>query len=301
MLFLDKENILIVYFSMEKIILKNCDVKELYSLIKRSSSVDNAIFINLRGSEFESTAYNKNKSALKSISANLEEYCGSFTNNRGEQLTKIQSVRADKFVSALNTVSGNVDVVFYIEDDGYASKITVSDERTNISVPTADKNVTTFLAIPEQYRDDIFIDTTNLCYKVAISENEFKYFKQLYNLNKDSSRVCFAISGEDVIVSEIDGKDDNVRDEINEMIENCDVEKFNSYEKLYSNRISYDTFESAGDNSGYLKSFNKTYFGWLDDANGYEIEFHTNKIKFVSVDEKGTKTYVVYTPVPFAA
>ena len=86
---------------MRKIVLKNCDVKEFNSLIKRSASLDNYIFINIKGSRFESTAYNKNKSALKSITADLEKYCESYINELGEETVKIQFSNATKLVSAL--------------------------------------------------------------------------------------------------------------------------------------------------------------------------------------------------------
>ena len=79
---------------MKKIILKNCDVKEFSTLVKRSASLDNFIFINLQGSKFESTAYNKNKSALKSITADLTNYCGEFVNELGDELVKIQFTNA---------------------------------------------------------------------------------------------------------------------------------------------------------------------------------------------------------------
>ena len=43
---------------MCKIVLENVAVKRFANVIKRSASLDNLIFITVKGSEFESTAYN---------------------------------------------------------------------------------------------------------------------------------------------------------------------------------------------------------------------------------------------------
>lgn len=285
---------------MKKIILKNCDVKEFSSLIKRSASLDNFIFVNLNGSEFESTAYNKNKSALKSISANLEEYCDGFTNECGDELVKIQFSNAGKLISVLGLVgSDGVDVTFYIEENGYARKVIVENMEVNLTVPAADKEALSFLEIPETARHTIFEDYSTLQYKVGISDSEFKYLSQLFGLNKESCRVFFSINGENVHVSEIESTDDNVREKVNDILKEGTINDFEAFEKLYSKKLTFDEFEGKT-SEPYMHCFNKSYFMWIDTDKHYDIEFHTNKIKFVSVDDKGTKTYVVLTPVSFA-
>ena len=285
---------------MKKISLKNVDVKEVSNLLKKSSSLDNFIFINLQGSKFESTAYNKNKSALKSISANLEQYCETFTNECGADLVKIQFTNAGKLISVLSLVgTDGVDITFYIEDNNYAKKIVVENSEVNLTVPAADKDALSFLEIPDHARHNIFEDTSTLEYKVGITESEFKYLSQLFQLNKESCRVCFSISDNVVTVSEIESTDENVRDAVNVLLDEGNIPDFDAFEKLYSKKLNYDNFESTS-NEGYLKCFNKSYFVWIDSDEHYDIEFHSNKIKFISVDEKGTKTYVVLTPVRFA-
>ena len=125
---------------MKKIVLKNVDTKRVSDLFKKSSSLDNFIFINVRGSQFESTAYNKNKSALKSITADLTQYCETFTNELGEELAKIQFTNAGKLISVLGLVgTEGVNVTFYIEDNGYAKKVVVENNEVNLTVPAADK------------------------------------------------------------------------------------------------------------------------------------------------------------------
>ena len=285
---------------MKKIVLKNCDVKEFNSLIKKSSSLDNFIFINLQGNRFESTAYNKNKSALKSITANLTEYCEEFINELGEEIVKIQFTNAGKLISVLGLVgTEGVDVTFYIEDNGYAKKVVVENTEVNLTVPAADKEALGFLEIPDHARHNIFEDTSTLEYKVGISENEFKYLSQLFALNKESCRVCFSISNDVVTVSEIESTDENVREIVNGYLSDGNIPEFDAFDKLYSKKLTYESFENFSE-EGYLKCFNKSYFVWIDSDEHYDIEFHSNKIKFISVDEKGTKTYVVLTPVPFA-
>lgn len=285
---------------MKKIVLKNCDVKEFNSLIKRSASLDNYIFINIRGSRFESTAYNKNKSALKSITADLQNYCEEYVNELGEDLVKIQFSNATKLVSVLSLVgTEGIDVTFFIEDNGYAKKVIVENIEINLTVPAADKEALAFLEIPEHARHTIFDDDSTLEYKVGITESEFKYLTQLFQLNKESCRVCFSITGNVVTVSEIESTDENVREEVNTLLNDYNIEEFDAFEKLYAKKLNYETIESRT-NDGYLRCFNKSYFVWIDSDEHYDIEFHSNKIKFISVDEKGTKTYVVLTPVPFA-
>ena len=285
---------------MKKIVLKNCDVKEFNSLIKRSASLDNFIFINLQGSKFESTAYNKNKSALKSISADLQGYCEQFINELDDELVKIQFTNASKLISVLGLVgTEGVDVTFFIEDNGYAKKVVVENTEVNLTVPAADKEALAFLEIPDHARHNIFEDTSTLEYKVGITESEFKYLSQLFALNKESCRVCFSITDNVVTVSEIESTDENVRDMVNTLLNDENIKDFDAFEKLYAKKLSYDSFESQTEN-GYLRCFNKSYFVWIDSDEHYDIEFHSNKIKFISVDEKGTKTYVVLTPVRFA-
>ena len=285
---------------MKKIVLKNCDVKEFNSLIKRSASLDNYIFINIRGSRFESTAYNKNKSALKSITADLQNYCEEYVNELGEDLVKIQFSNATKLVSVLSLVgTEGIDVTFFIEDNGYAKKVIVENIEINLTVPAADKEALAFLEIPEHARHTIFDDDSTLEYKVGITESEFKYLTQLFQLNKESCRVCFSITGNVVTVSEIESTDENVREEVNTLLNDYNIEEFDAFEKLYAKKLNYETIESRT-NDGYLRCFNKSYFVWIDSDEHYDIEVHSNKIKFISVDEKGTKTYVVLTPVPFA-
>ena len=285
---------------MNKIVLKNCDVKEFNTLIKRSASLDNTIFINLRGSRFESTAYNKNKSALKSITTDLNNYCEEFINELGDTLAKIQFSNAGKLVSVFSIVgTEGVTVTFYIEDNGYAKKMVVENNEVNLTVPAADKEALAFLEIPEHARHSIFEDNTTLQYKVGINENEFKYLSQLFGLNKESLRVCFSITNDVVTVSEIESTDSNVVEKVNNLIGEGNIKDFDAFDKLYSKKLNYDGFESYTD-EGYLRCFNKTYFVWIDSDEHYDIEFHSNKIKFISVDEKGTKTYAVFTPVPFA-
>lgn len=285
---------------MKKIVLKNCDVKEFNSLIKRSASLDNYIFINIKGSKFESTAYNKNKSALKSITADLENYCEEYVNELEGEPVKIQFSNATKLVSVLSLVgTEGIDVTFFIEENGYAKKVIVENIEINLTVPAADKEALGFLEIPEHARHTIFDDDSTLEYKVGITENEFKYLTQLFQLNKESCRVCFSITNDVVTVSEIESTDENVREAVNTILKDYNIPEFDAFEKLYAKKLNYESFENRTD-EGYLHCFNKTYFVWIDSDEHYDIEFHSNKIKFISMDEKGTKTYVVLTPVPFA-
>ena len=285
---------------MKKIILKNCDVKEFNSLIKRSASLDNLIFINIRGSKFESTAYNKNKSALKSITADLANYCGEYINELEDELVKIQFTNASKLISVLSLVgTDGIDVTFFIEENGYAKKVVVENIEVNLTVPAADKEAIAFMEIPDQARHKVFEDMSTLEYKVGITENEFKYLTQLFQLNKESCRVCFSITGNVVTVSEIESTDENVRDVVNGLLNDVNIPEFDAFDKLYSKKLNYTAFENQTD-EGYLRCFNKSYFVWIDTDEHYDIEFHSDKIKFISVDDKGAKTYVVLTPVRFA-
>ena len=255
---------------MKKIVLKNCDVKEFNSLIKRSASLDNYIFINIRGSRFESTAYNKNKSALKSITADLQNYCEEYVNELGEDLVKIQFSNATKLVSVLSLVgTEGIDVTFFIEDNGYAKKVIVENIEINLTVPAADKEALAFLEIPEHARHTIFDDDSTLEYKVGITENEFKYLTQLFQLNKESCRVCFSISDDVVTVSEIESTDENVRGIVNGLLTDGNIQEFDAFDKLYSKKLNYDSFEKFSE-EGYLHCFNKTFFVWIDSKKSLE-------------------------------
>ena len=237
---------------------------------------------------------------MKSITADLNQYCEEFINELGDELAKIQFTNAGKLISVLGLVgTEGVDVTFYIEDNGYAKKVVVANVEVNLTMPAADKEALAFLEIPDHARHNIFEDLSTLEYKVGISENEFKYLSQLFQLNKESCRVFFSISGDVVLVSEIESTDENVREAVNGLLDEGNIPEFNAFEKLYTKKLTYDTFENRS-NEGYLKCFNKSYFVWIDSDEHYDIEFHSNKIKFISVDSKGTKTYVVLTPVRFA-
>ena len=94
---------------------------------------------------------------------------------------------------------------------------------------------------------------------------------------------------------------DNISEamDLDESEQPAKIEEFDAFDKLYTKKLTYDTIENKGDEP-YLRCFNKSYFVWIDSDEHYDIEFRSNKIKFISVDGKGTKTYVVLTPVRFA-
>ena len=134
-----------------------------------------------------------------------------------------------------------------------------------------------------------------------INDNEFKYINNLLNLNKESTRVFFNLSNDDVYISEIEATDDNVRGMVNEIVQNADVARFDAFEKLYSKKLNISDFEmTPGRDTAYIGCFNKQYFPLIDSDKYYAVEFHTNKIRFISYDDEGcAKTYVVLTPVRF--
>lgn len=285
---------------MSKISLKGVNTKRFVNLIKRSSSMDNLIFITLKGNQFESTAYNKNKSALKSVYADLEMMCEEF-DNPIDDAVKIQFSNANKLIQVLSLVgSDNVDVIFDIEDN-YAKKALVKNSDTSINVSCADKEAVNFLEIPDAARHSIFEDSSKLQYSINVSDNEFKYMSSLFGLNKDAVRVFFNLVDGDVYVSEIESTDENVRQVVNEIIQNADYSAFADFEKLYSKKLTISEYNNVSGVDNYLGCFNKSYFGWIDNDSSYTFEYHTNKIKIVSYDEEsGIKTYVVLTPVRFA-
>ena len=83
---------------MSKIVLENVAVKRFANVIKRSASLDNLIFITVKGSEFESTAYNANKSALKAVSIDCEKLCDRFVNEVSEDDVKIHLTRQQRYL-----------------------------------------------------------------------------------------------------------------------------------------------------------------------------------------------------------
>lgn len=286
---------------MKKINLKGVKTKQFTSLIKRSASMDNLIFITLNGSKFESTAYNRNKSALKSVSADLETMCEEFS-NPNETPIKIQFINATKLITTIGLVGDEtLDLVFDIEEDGYAKKVLVKNSEMNVTVNCADKEAVDFLEIPEEARHKIFEDETTRECKVNINENEFKKIKGLFGLNKDSVRVFFNLVNEDeIVISEIESTDENVRQEVNEIIQDNNYEAFRKFDKLYDKKLITTEFEKNPNVTEYLACFNKQWFDWIDIDKFYTIEFHTNKIKFITFDDDNVKTYVVLTPVRFA-
>lgn len=286
---------------MSKISLKGVNTKRFVNLIKRSSSMDNLIFITLKGNEFESTAYNRNKSALKSVYADLEKMCNEF-NNEIDDAVKIQFSNASKLIQVLSLVgTENVDVIFDIEDNNYAKKALIKNNEVSINVSCADKDAVDFLEIPDAARHSIFEDTSKMLYSINIADNEFKYMSNLFGLNKDVVRVFFSLSNGEVYVSEIEPTDENVRQSVNDIIKDNNYAEFEKFEKLYSKKLSVLGYENNAEVTEYLGCFNKPYFGWVDNDKSYTFEYHTNKIKIVSYDdESGIKTYVVLTPVRFA-
>ena len=286
---------------MKKIVLKDLNTKRFTSLIKRSASMDNLIFITINGNSYESTSYNKNKSALKSVYADLEKMCSEYSNKIDEPV-KVQFSNANKLISSLALVGGeNVNITIDIEDDNYAKKITIKNEQISLTIACADKEAVDFLTIPEKVRDTLFENMSEFQYSIRISDDEFRYIKQLFALNKDSVRIFFSLYNGEVNVSEIESTDENVRLAVNSIIESGSYDTFNGFDKLYSKKISILEMNKKDDVNNYLKCFNKQYFDWIDCDNAFDIEYHTNKIKFVSYDEETSiKTYVMLTPVRFA-
>lgn len=286
---------------MKKITLRNCNVKRLIALLRRSSSMDNLMFITLKGSEFESTSYNRNKSALKSVTADLETMCEEFSNPI-EGTVKIQFANANKVITTLGLVGDEmVDVIFSIEDDNYAKKVLIKNDEMNVTVNCADKEAVDFLEIPETARHSIFEDMSKVQCSINITNGEFKKIQGLFGLNKDSVRVFFnLVDGNELVLSEIESSDENVRQTVNDMIQNSDYEAFRKFDKLYDKKIISSEFTKTDGVENYLACFNKQWFDWIDNDKFYTIEFHSNKLKFISFDDDGVKTYVVLTPVRFA-
>lgn len=286
---------------MKKIVLRKCDVKRVCNLLKKCSSMDNMIFISLNGSEFESTSYNRNKSALKSVSANLETMCEEFSNPINETV-KIQFANANKLITTLALAGDDgLDIVFEIEDDNYAKRLLVKTNELNITVSCADKEAVDFLDIPESARHSIFEDTSKLQCSVNISDGEFKKMKGLMGLNKDSVRVFFNLVGDEIVLSEVESSDENIRSIMNDIISDSNYEEFRKFDKLYDKKLICEEVVKNDNVDNYLGCFNKQYFEWVDQGeNEYSIEFHTNKVKFVTLDKNDVKTYVVLTPVRFA-
>ena len=288
---------------MKKISLKSVKTKELISLMKRSSSLDNLVFIGLNGSKYESTSYNRTKSALKSVSADLEQLCEEFSNPFGDEHVKIQFSNANKVITTLTLVGDEtLDVDIYVDDDNYAKKMVVRNNEVNVTVNCADKEAVDFLEIPESARQSIFEDVSKLQCSVGINESELKKIRGFFGLNKESVRVFFnLIDGNEMVVSEIESTDENVRQEVNEIIQNNNYEDFRKFDKLYDKKLITTDFSKTDGVDNYLACFNKQYFDLIDSDKQYVIEFHSNKIKFISDDEEsGVKTYVVLTPVRFA-
>lgn len=287
---------------MEKVILKDVQVRNFKQLLKRASSYDNMIFINLKGSELEATSYNRNKSALKLVSANLEKLCDEFSNPIDDTV-KIQIANASKLITTLDLVGDeSLNIIFEVEEDNYTKRIILKNNEMNITINCADKEAVSFLDIPEEAREKIFNDLSKLQISVNIPENEFKKIKGLIGLNKDSVRVFFnLVNGNEIIVSEIESTDENVRQEVNEIINENNYDAFNKFDKLYDKKLLTTEFEKSENVDNYLACFNKQYFDWIDLDKNYVIEFHSNKIKFISFDDDNdVKTYVVLTPVRFA-
>lgn len=281
--------------------MKGVKTRTFTALLKRCSSMDNLIFITLNGSEFESTAYNRNKSALKNVTVNLETMCEEFSNPIDEPV-KVQFANANKLITTLGLVGDDsVDIIFEIEDDNYAKRVIIKNNEMNVTVNCADRQAVDFLEIPEKARHSIFEDTVNLQCSTNITESEFKKIKSLFGLNKESVRVFFnLVGGNEIIVSEIESSDENVRELVNNIIKEELYEDFRKFDKLYDKKLITTEFNKNDNVNNYLACFNKQWFDWIDIDKVYTIEFHSNKIKFISVDDDGVKTYVVLTPVRFA-
>ena len=287
---------------MCKIVLENVAVKRFANVIKRSASLDNLIFITVKGSEFESTAYNTQKSALKAVSVDCEKLCDRFVNELSEENVKIQFSNANKLLSVLSLVgTEGVKITFEIASNNYAKKVTVENSEINLTVPCADSNALSFLEIPEKVRYNIFEDTSNLLYKFDINDAEFKYMNQLFGLNKESVRIFFNKFRNEIYLSEIESTDENVRANVNEIINDENFEGFKNFEKLYCKTINTSQFEDIAGIENHIVCLCKQYFFWADNDKRYTIEFHNNRIKIVSYDdESGMKTFLVMTYIQFA-
>jgi hypothetical protein len=287
---------------MSKIVLENVAVKRFANVIKRSASMDNLIFITVKGSEFESTAYNANKSALKAVSVDCEKLCDRFVNEVSDDDVKIQFSNANKLLSVLSLVgTEGVKVTFDIASNNYARKVTVENSEINLTVPCADSNALSFLEIPDKVRYNIFEDTTNLLYKFDVNDVEFKYINQLFGLNKESVRIFFNKIGNDVYLSEIESTDENVRATVNEIINDEDFDAFKNFEKLYCKTLNTSNFDDVAGVEKHTARFNKRDLFRADNDKRCSIEFHKNRSMIVSYDdESGMKTFLVLTSIKFA-
>ena len=287
---------------MKKILMKQCDLKKIKSLIMKSSSMDNLIFCSVNGSQFESTAYNRNKSALKSVTADLETMCEVFSNPI-DGVVKIQFANANKLINTLTLVGGDsLDIIFEIDETtNYGYRAIIKNSEMNVTVNCADKEAVDFLEIPENARHSIFEDKSKMQCALTISDSEFKKMTGLFGLNKDSVRVFFNLVGDEMVLSEIESTDENVRSLVNELVNNNDYEGFRKFDKLYDKKLISTEFEKVQDVENYLACFNKQWFSWIDSGDkSYSIEFHTNKMKVITLDDDGVQSYVVLTPVRFA-
>lgn len=286
---------------MNKIVLKGVNTKGFTNLIKRSSVMDNLMFITINGTQFESTAYTPNRTAVKSVIAELTKLCAEYTNDCDEAV-KIQFSNASKVIQVLGLVgTENVDIIIDVENDNYAKKVLFKNETLSINVNCADAAALVFLEIPDEKKEFVIYDNKSLSHSFSITESEYKYMSSLFNLNKDTLRVFFNIKDSNVFVSEIESSDENVRAEVNEIIEHNEFDSFETFEKLYSKKLSIEEYDNKSDDDKYLGCFNKKYFEWIDNDNKYTIEFHNRRIKIISSDDElGIKSYVILGVVRFA-
>lgn len=286
---------------MRKINLKGVKTKNFSKLLKKSSAMDNLMFIKLNGSQFESTMYNFNKSALKSVSADIEKMCDEIS-NPFEDTIRIQFKNAKKLITTLSLVENvTFDLVVEVDDDtNYAKKVIIKDSAMNVTINCADKEELDFLEIPDTARYTILEDTSKLQMSVNITKNEFNKIIRTFKLNKDSVRVFFNLVGDEIVVSEIDSGDSNVRSIVNDIILENNYNAFRKFDKLYDMKLVVDKLTKNDNVHEYLACFNKNWFVRLSPDPIMKIEFHTNKIQFISVDDADIKTYFILTPVWFA-
>ncbi len=293
---------------MRKISLKNVETKRFLNLVKRSSSMDRMMFVTVRGSEYESIAYNKQKTAVKAVESDLEKICESYENECDDECVKIQFSDASKIISALPLIgSENVNITFYVEDNNFAKKMSIHTDGFELNVVCADPEAVDFLTMEEDKKKNVFDNTSNLQFSIDINENEFKYIQNLFSLYKEFARVFFYKNGDDVFVSEIEPTDENVRSEINEIInryregDEDAFKEFVNYEKVYNKRLTNIGYENFSGSDSFLGCFNKQHFSYIDNDKMYTIEFHSNRIKFSSFDEENcVKTSVVIGPIMFS-
>jgi len=292
---------------MRKISLKNVETKSFTNLIKRSSSMDKMIFTTVKGSEFESIAYNKQRSGLKAVESDLEKICEEYVNECGDESVKIQFSDASKLLSVLQFVGGeSVNITFDIEDNNFARKICIHTGEGYVNVPCADPEAVDFLTLDEDKKNAIFNNTTNIQFSFNINENEFRYMKSLFGLNGESARVFFQKRGDEVYMSEVESRDENVRIELNDIIkrarsdEKDAFEAFANCEKMYCKKLNFTDYENFDGKDDYLSCFNKKFFEWADIDKSYTIEFYPNRIVISSFDEETcTKTTLALSPVSF--